>query len=340
MSLKETIDTFTVYKTQKLGEGAYAEVFLAEDNITHELCAAKIQKIELEDAKKELNILQMVSSLKSDHLMKLLHYKVTHKAVYLFLEKMEGSLRDFLDERRRLPESEALYYFHQLIKGLNDIHSNNMIHRDIKPANIFMKGDQVKIGDFNISSQSAMTKSAVGTLPYMSPDMLRLHLNTQSMIATGTQSYDCAVDLWSAGVILYEMLFGRLPMRKKNMDPKKLAEQQLQNIRDNTGDNLIFPARNNVTAATKKLLRMMLDWKHCSMLNAGKILNSECFKRFRERAQPRVDMSKSTIAPLETENKIRRSTILSASVLISNNSGEYTNGLETKILLGNIDRVI
>jgi serine/threonine protein kinase len=69
--------------------------------------------------------------------------------------------------------------------GLNDIHSANMIHRDIKPDNIFLNGDKVKIGDFNISSEHAISKSALGTFGYMSPHMLRLNQNTASIISTG-----------------------------------------------------------------------------------------------------------------------------------------------------------
>ena len=60
-----------------------------------------------------------------------------------------------------------------------------MIHRDIKPDNIFLNGDKVKIGDFNISSEHAISKSALGTFGYMSPHMLRLNQNTASIISTG-----------------------------------------------------------------------------------------------------------------------------------------------------------
>lgn len=82
------------------------------DNITSELCAAKVQKEELADAIKEAEILERIRNLKSNHLMKLLHFKIAPKCVYLFIERMSGTLRDFLDERRRLAESEALFYFH------------------------------------------------------------------------------------------------------------------------------------------------------------------------------------------------------------------------------------
>ena len=85
--MTEIVDGYTIYKFKVLGEGNYAKVYRAINNQTGDLCAVKIQKQELEDAVKEKDILQRISDINSDHLMKLLHYKVIPgKCVYLFLE--------------------------------------------------------------------------------------------------------------------------------------------------------------------------------------------------------------------------------------------------------------
>ena len=94
------------------------------------------------------------------------------------------------------------------MKGVEYLHNNGIIHRDLKPANILMKGDSCKISDFgfakSLQDENTVMKSIVGTPLYMSPQILK------------KSKYTTKSDLWSIGLIYYEMLQGRTPWRASN----------------------------------------------------------------------------------------------------------------------------
>ena len=94
------------------------------------------------------------------------------------------------------------------MKGVEYLHNNGIIHRDLKPANILMKGDSCKISDFgfakSLQDENTVMKSIVGTPLYMSPQILK------------KSKYTTKSDLWSIGLIYYEMLHGRTPWPASN----------------------------------------------------------------------------------------------------------------------------
>ncbi|XP_043476129.1 serine/threonine-protein kinase Nek5-like [Leptopilina heterotoma] len=115
-----------------------------------------------------------------------------------------GTLKDLLEKRQRpLKEEDAVYLFTQVVLGVNHIHSKNILHRDLKPENIMLTGrnaDVVKIVDFGLSKNNQESiLSHAGTYFYMAPEMLQ------------GQAYDLKCDIWSMGVVLYEMVTKTLP---------------------------------------------------------------------------------------------------------------------------------
>ena len=100
------------------------------------------------------------------------------------------------------------------------------MHRDVKLANMFLKDDQVIIGDFGFAKQGVeQTKTRLGTPITMAPELL---INKES-------SYNSKADLWSIGVVMYQLLFGKTPFEAKNYNDLKNKVKTL------SGDKLIFP---------------------------------------------------------------------------------------------------
>lgn len=124
---------------------------------------------------------------------------------YILMEyATRGTLKDLLEKRETpLIEENALYLFTQITLGVHHIHEKKIIHRDLKPENILLtgrRGDIVKISDFGVSKDlQEESISRAGSYYYMAPEML------------SNEPCDLKTDVWSMGVVLYEMITKRLP---------------------------------------------------------------------------------------------------------------------------------
>lgn len=132
----------------------------------------------------------------------------TNNNMYIVTEMCDFDLYHYLKEKRKLPEEEATSMLKQIMKGIKYLHQHNIIHRDLKPANILLKDKQCKLSDFgfakNVEHENVFLKSIVGTPLYMSPQLLQ------------KQKYTNKSDLWSIGLIFYEMLHGKTPWMANN----------------------------------------------------------------------------------------------------------------------------
>jgi serine/threonine-protein kinase len=149
--------------------------------------------------------------LRGEHVVRVIDVGVfADGAPYIVLEYLEGmDLAELLTNRGPLPVREAVRYILQACEGLAEAHSANVVHRDLKPANLFLaKGPdrrrKIKVIDFGVSKilDEPMTDPArvLGTVVYMPPEQLHTSSNV-----------DARADIWSLGVILYELLAGRPP---------------------------------------------------------------------------------------------------------------------------------
>ncbi|WP_437579776.1 protein kinase domain-containing protein [Sorangium sp. So ce887] len=128
---------------------------------------------------------------------------------YIDGESLEQALARYADERRPMPLPEALSIFRQIASGIAAAHREGVIHRDLKPANVLLRSKDgvAKVTDFGIAKVEAdalagrgMTKGIIGSLYYMSPEQV-----------LGRRDLDKRVDIYALGVVLYEMLVGRVP---------------------------------------------------------------------------------------------------------------------------------
>ncbi|XP_074596761.1 maternal embryonic leucine zipper kinase-like [Brevipalpus obovatus] len=205
------------FHKKKLGEGGFSKVQLATHLLTGQQVAIKcMDKTKLgEDlfrVKTEINALKI---LDHQHIAKLLQVIETEKMIYLVLEFCSGGeLFDYIVSKSRLTEKESQEIMGSLIHCLAYIHSMGFAHRDLKPENIlFDSKHRIKLIDFGLAANSTDNptnlqhlRTCCGSPAYAAPELIR-----------GLSYSGPAVDVWSAGVILYALLVGQLPFDDENM---------------------------------------------------------------------------------------------------------------------------
>ena len=154
----------------------------------------------------------LLLKLRHNNVVKIYETLETDKHIIIVMELCAGGdLMNYVRKRRRLKEPYAKLIFKQLIDGLAYIHSKCVAHRDIKLDNILLDGKGVvKIGDFGVSKQcenkDQKMREQCGTPAYIAPEILR------------DRGYSFNVDLWSAGVVLFAMLYGTVPFKASSME--------------------------------------------------------------------------------------------------------------------------
>lgn len=208
-----TLDEFEVLDDdagRSLGKGSFGVVRRIRRKGTGDIFALKtMQKIEviegdlIDQVEREI---QVQRTLKHENVLRLYKHFEDAESVYLLLEYCaKGELYQLLRTRRgrRFPEDVAQHYFVQTARGLQYLHSRNIVHRDLKPENLLVNHDDVlKIADFGWCAVSDNLRTTFcGTLDYLAPEMVQ------------GQGHNHTLDLWSLGVLLYEMVVGRPPFQ-------------------------------------------------------------------------------------------------------------------------------
>ena len=203
-----------------IGTGGMAVVFKAKCHRLNRLLAIKMLKKNLsEDAEFRRRFhdeSQAVAMLSHPNIMAVYDVSRGGDMDYIVMELIDGiTLKQYMERRGRLNWPEALHFITQIMKGLSHAHSRGIVHRDIKPQNIMVLRDgTVKVTDFGIACLAGGKQSAgeaIGSVHYISPEQ-----------AKGDYT-DNRSDIYSAGVVLYEMLTSRLPF--DGTDPVSVAIQ-------------------------------------------------------------------------------------------------------------------
>ena len=197
---------------EKIGSGGMGTVYKAKDTKLDRLVALKFLPPHLsqteEEKKRFIHEAKAASAL--DHLNICSIYEINQTEdgqMFIAMACYEGGSLKSRIRKGPLPMEEALAIADQIARGLEKAHQKGIVHRDIKPANILITEDGVvKIVDFGLASMAGVTKltktgTTLGTASYMSPEQTR------------GESVDNRSDIWSLGVVLYEMMTGRLPFR-------------------------------------------------------------------------------------------------------------------------------
>lgn len=198
------------YEIQEIiGSGGMAVVYKATDNRLHRSVAVKILRDELaadEEFRRRFQTeAQAVAMLSHPNIVSVYDVSHSESVEYIVMELIEGvTLMQYMQKKGALGWKEALHFSVQISKALEHAHSKGIVHRDIKPQNIMIIRDgSIKVADFGIaaleSTQEQRSSQTVGSVHYIAPEQAR-----------GEQP-DTRSDIYSLGVVMYEMLTGRMP---------------------------------------------------------------------------------------------------------------------------------
>ena len=193
-----------------IGVGGMAVVYKAYDNIDDRIVAVKILKDEYltsEDFRRRFkNESKAIAVLSHPNIVKVYDVSYGDRLQYIVMEYVEGiTLKEYIEQQGQLSWKEVVYFLMQILRALQHAHDKGIVHRDIKPQNIMLlENGTIKVTDFGIarmtrSETHTMAGNAVGSVHYISPEQAK------------GETTDNKADIYSVGVMMYEMLTGKLP---------------------------------------------------------------------------------------------------------------------------------
>ena len=211
---------------QFVGQGGMAKVYLGFDKVLNRDVAIKILQEEFNDNEQFLNKFkreaQAAGKLSHPHIVNIYDTGNDHDIYYIVMEYVDGgTLKDYINAKGKLSYRESINYALAIASALGQAHKNNIIHRDVKPQNILLTRAKrlPKVADFGIaraitSSTMTMVDETMGSVHYLSPEQAR------------GGYLDARSDLYSLGILLYEMVTGKLPFDSDS--PVAVALMQIQ----------------------------------------------------------------------------------------------------------------
>lgn len=314
------------YKLIKiLGTGGMADVYLGEDIMLNKLIAIKILKKELINNRESVryfkNEAEVISHLSHPNIVEVYDVGMSEGNPYIVMEYVEGkTLKDIIREKAPLSPTFSIYVMEGVLSALIHSHKKGVIHRDIKPHNIMInKSGEVKVMDFGIAritdqgTTMTITNDIVGSVHYLSPEQ-----------ASGGEITELS-DVYSSGIVFYEMLTGRLPYEGQNpvsvavnhiqgglIPPKDLIEDIPQEV-----ENIVLKA---TMRDTKKRFKSALEMnifieKTRLLMEAGKINQ---VKRI-ALEEVNTDFDKNNLGTKKKDNKqeLKKIAIITGAVFVT-----------------------
>ncbi len=262
-------DRYQVLKS--IGEGGMANVYLAYDTILDRNVAVKVLRGDLANDEKFVRRFQRealaASSLSNPNIVEVYDVGEDNGEYYIVMEYIEGKhLKQLLKKRGKLTVSEAVDIVMQITDGLSVAHDSYIIHRDIKPQNIMiLENGLVKITDFGIamamnSTQLTQTNSVMGSVHYLPPEQ-----------ASG-KGATLQSDIYSIGILFYELLTGKLPFKGENAveialkhlkEPLPSIREEIPNIPQSVENIIIKATAKNPKNRYADAREMYEDLKTC-----------------------------------------------------------------------------
>ncbi len=199
------------YEVQEIiGVGGMSVVYKAYDNVDDRIVAIKILKEEFlnnEEFKRRFkNESKAIALLSHPNIVKVYDVNFGEKLQYIVMEYIDGiTLKEYINKQGAITWNDALFFMTQILRAVQHAHDKGIVHRDIKPQNIILlKNGNIKVTDFGIarfsrSETRTLTEQAIGSVHYIAPEQ-----------AKGEYT-DEKADIYSLGVVLYEMLAGSVP---------------------------------------------------------------------------------------------------------------------------------
>jgi len=205
------------YRIEKpLGNGGFGSVFLAEDTVIGKMVAVKVPHKQNQSREAMAAEARLMAPLSHPNIVSVLTADMDEESnvFYIVMEYVEGeSLAEKLTREAHLEEPQALAWSIQITDAVRYAHSRNILHRDLRPSNVLLTTDgQAKVVDFSISrllEQAPYASTRIGSPPYMAPE----HFQGRATFAS---------DIYSIGVMMYEMVTGVLPFF--DINPSKIEE--------------------------------------------------------------------------------------------------------------------
>jgi serine/threonine protein kinase len=227
-----------------IGTGAFSTVYRGLNLKTNEIVAIK----KITNYKKDkyiFNEIELLTQLKDeDNIITLINYYNIDNIIYLVFNYCSMSLDKYIKNNKCIEESVCQNYFSQIVNALKILYSKNIYHRDIKPSNILIENDRIYLCDFGLAKiiqidnldNIDIKQSIVGSPLFISPEIY------------SDLKYDLKSDLWSLGLVLFEMLSGYNYLNSKNMTEliSKIKSKDIPHI-------------NNISIEVKDLLNKLLN---------------------------------------------------------------------------------
>ena len=193
-----------------IGVGGMAIVYKAYDNIDDRIVAVKVLKDEYlaneEFRRRFKNESKAIAVLSHPNIVKVFDVSFGDRLQYIVMEYVEGiTLKEYIEKCGVIDWNEALFFIIQILRALQHAHDKGIVHRDVKPQNIMLlENGTIKVTDFGIarfshSETRTVTEKAIGSVHYISPEQAKGELTDEK------------ADIYSVGIVLYEMLTGKLP---------------------------------------------------------------------------------------------------------------------------------
>ena len=275
---------------KQLGSGSFGRVFLVSHNETKKLYALKVidkRKLLVSYGKLDIiyNEINIHSKLDHENIIKLYNVHDDPEHINIIMEYApNGNLFELLSKQKNgFSEYKAFEYFIQVVNAVCYLHNNNIIHRDIKPENILIGDDnKIKLCDFGWAKELTLENRSTfcGTVEYMAPEIVE------------NENYDYGVDIWSLGILLYELLYGHSPFKANN------TKNVILNIKSH---ELTYDDTNKIVSnSCKDLIKKLLNNNPQKRYKIKDILEHPFIKKHSEKYLS--TFKKNTLTKLDEED--------------------------------------